>query len=110
MKKKADILIRGGLIYDGSISEPYISDIEISGDRISAIGPTDGQEAACIIDAREMIVAPGFIDTHAHSDFTIIADPRAESKMYQGITTEINGNCGLSAAPLYGSEIGRAHV
>jgi N-acyl-D-amino-acid deacylase len=103
VKKKADILIRGGLIYDGSLSEPYISDIEISGDRISAIGLTDGQEAACIIDAREMIVAPGFIDTHAHSDFTIIADPRAESKMYQGITTEINGNCGLSAAPLYGS-------
>lgn len=105
MKKKADVLIRGGLIYDGSMSEPYISDIEISGDRISDIGATERQEAACIIDAREMIVAPGFVDTHAHSDFTIIADPRAESKMYQGITTEINGNCGLSAAPLYGSVI-----
>lgn len=105
MKKKADYLIRGGFIYDGNISEPYLSDIEICGDRISAIGAAVGKEAAYIIDAREMIVAPGFIDTHAHSDFTILADPRAEGKMYQGITTEVNGNCGVSAAPLYGPVI-----
>jgi N-acyl-D-amino-acid deacylase len=105
MKKKVDVLIKDGLIYDGSISEPYLSDIEISSDRISAIGMSQTRDADCIIDAREMVVSPGFIDTHAHSDFTIVADPRAEGKIYQGITTEINGNCGLSAAPLYGAVI-----
>jgi N-acyl-D-amino-acid deacylase len=54
-----------------------------------------------VIDAEGLIVAPGFIDTHAHSDFTILADPRAEGKVSQGVTTEINGNCGMSAAPLF---------
>ncbi|MEW6215411.1 MAG: D-aminoacylase, partial [Nitrospirota bacterium] len=53
------------------------------------------------IDAKGLAVSPGFIDTHAHSEFTLLADPRAEGKITQGITTEINGNCGLSAAPLY---------
>ena len=52
-----------------------------------------------------MTVTPGFIDTHAHSDFTLLADPRAEGKVCQGITTEINGNCGLSAAPLFGDAL-----
>jgi N-acyl-D-amino-acid deacylase len=54
-----------------------------------------------VIDAGDLAVSPGFIDTHAHSDFTVIADPRAEGKLCQGITSEINGNCGMSAAPLY---------
>ena len=54
-----------------------------------------------VIDAEGLVVAPGFIDTHAHSDFTILADPRAEGKVSQGVTTEINGNCGMSAAPLF---------
>ena len=49
-----------------------------------------------------MAVSPGFIDTHGHSEFTLLADPSAEGKVWQGITTEINGNCGLSGAPLYG--------
>ncbi len=57
------------------------------------------------IDARDLIVAPGFIDTHGHSEFILLADPRAEGKISQGITTEINGNCGLSAAPLTGEAL-----
>jgi N-acyl-D-amino-acid deacylase len=52
-----------------------------------------------------MTVTPGFIDTHAHSDFTLLADPRAEGKICQGITTEVNSNCGLSAAPLFGDAL-----
>ncbi|MCX7793753.1 MAG: D-aminoacylase [Thermodesulfovibrionales bacterium] len=55
-----------------------------------------------VIDAEGLAIAPGFIDTHGHSEFTVIADPGQEGKLFQGITTEINGNCGLSAAPLYG--------
>jgi N-acyl-D-amino-acid deacylase len=101
MKKRIDILIKGGTIYDGSLASPFAEDIAISGDIISAIGTFNRDEAVMVIDAEDLVVAPGFIDTHAHSDFTILADPRAEGKVSQGVTTEINGNCGMSAAPLF---------
>jgi N-acyl-D-amino-acid deacylase len=109
--KKIDVLIKNGLIFDGTGSDPYEADIGISGDRISFIngiskcGMRNAEYNAKpqnVIDARGMAVAPGFIDTHGHSEFTLLADPRAKGKICQGITTEINGNCGLSAAPLYG--------
>ena len=106
-----DILITNGLIFDGTGSQPYEADIGVSGDRIEFINRTSeygkqngkcGAKAGQTIDARGMAVSPGFIDTHGHSEFTLLADPSAEGKVWQGITTEINGNCGLSAAPLYG--------
>jgi len=117
-----DILIKNGIVFDGTCSEPYKADIGISADKIVFINkeskvclrPRGSQKSVYdpgvisadkIIDAQNMAVAPGFIDTHAHSDFTLLADTRAECKIYQGITTEINGNCGLSAAPLYGSAL-----
>jgi N-acyl-D-amino-acid deacylase len=96
-----DILIKDGLIYDGSLNEPYISDIAVSGDKIESIGSFNIKEAGVVIEAKGFAVSPGFIDSHAHSDFTLLADPRAEGKIFQGITTEINGNCGMSAAPMY---------
>jgi N-acyl-D-amino-acid deacylase len=119
---KVDLLIKNGLIFDGTCSEPYKADVGISADKIvfinkeSKVSPRPmgsqksvhdpwGVSTDRIIDAQNMAVAPGFIDTHAHSDFTLLADTRAEGKIYQGITTEINGNCGLSAAPLYGSAL-----
>jgi len=102
MKSRVDILIKSGLIYDGSISEPYVSDIEIAGDRILSVGPSGISKADTVIEAKGLAVSPGFIDAHSHSDFTILADPRAEGKVSQGVTTEINGNCGMSAAPLFG--------
>lgn len=101
-----DTLIRNGLIIDGSASEPFEGCIGISEDKITFVSRKKSVEnifsADYVIDATGMVVCPGFIDTHAHSEFTLLADPRAEGKIYQGITTEINGNCGLSAAPLYG--------
>ena len=114
------MVIKNGLIFDGTGSEPFEGDIGISGDRIVFINkkavdsrrkfnpPSPPLEKGGkggfdrVIDAKDMAVTPGFIDTHAHSDFTLLADPCAEGKVCQGITTEINGNCGLSAAPLYG--------
>ncbi len=105
MKNRFDILIKYGMIYDGSASEPYVSNIAISGNKINSISSSEISDADIVINARGLAVSPGFIDTHAHSDFTIIADRRAEGKLCQGITTEINGNCGMSAAPLYGKTI-----
>ena len=107
MKKRIDLIIKHGLIYDGNGGEPVISDIAVQDDRILAVGPFSENDAETIIQARGMAIAPGFIDSHAHSDFTLVADNRAEGKIYQGVTTEINGNCGMSAAPLYGKAVER---
>ena len=120
-KKMVDTLIKGGLIFDGTGSEPFEADIGISGDRIAFInkkakvksqspsvtrrGEKSEVSANRVIDAKGLAVSPGFIDTHAHSEFTLLADHRAEGKISQGITTEIDGNCGLSAAPLYGEAL-----
>jgi N-acyl-D-amino-acid deacylase len=100
MNKDFDLLIRGGLVYDGSLTEPVVSDIGVADGRIAFVGRGSDKSALTVIDAEGLVVCPGFIDTHSHSDFTIVADPRAEGKLLQGITTEINGNCGMSAAPL----------
>jgi N-acyl-D-amino-acid deacylase len=101
VRNRADILIRGGLVYDGTLSEPRVCDVASEGERITYVGPPDQVEASIVVDAQGLAVCPGFIDTHAHSDFTIVADNRAEGKIMQGVTTEVNGNCGMSAAPLY---------
>jgi len=60
-----------------------------------------------IVNANELILTPGFIDTHSHSEFTILAAPEAEGKITQGITTEINGNCGVSCSPMIGEVVER---
>lgn len=109
---KVDLLIRNGIVFDGTGAEPFEADIGVAGDKIAFINKvsdvrcqvskTRGEK---VIDAKGLAVSPGFIDTHAHSEFTLLADPRAEGKLLQGITTEINGNCGLSAAPLYGEAL-----
>jgi len=105
--RNIDIAIMDGLVFDGSGKEPTLSNIGISGEKIVAINkkPLMARRAKTTIDARGLSVAPGFIDTHAHSEFMLVADPRAEGKLLQGITTEINGNCGLSAAPLSGEAL-----
>src|SRR4030042_4824317 len=99
---KIDMLIKNGLVFDGTGSEPFKADIGIASDKILFVDKKAKVKADRIIDVKNLAVAPGFIDTHSHSEFTLLADPCAEGKVCQGITTEINGNCGLSAAPLYG--------
>jgi N-acyl-D-aspartate/D-glutamate deacylase len=94
-----DILIRGGLVVDGTGGAPREADVLIRGDRIREIGSNLTGSARRVIDARGLVVAPGFIDIHTHSDFTLPVNPRAESKIRQGVTTEVVGNCGLSTAP-----------
>ncbi len=96
----ADILIRGGTVIDGSGGVPFVADVAITGDRIAAIGDAARTgDAARIIDATGLVVAPGFIDIKTHSDFTLPVNPLAESKIRQGVTTEVIGHCGFSVAP-----------
>ncbi|HEY3148719.1 MAG TPA: D-aminoacylase [Dongiaceae bacterium] len=94
-----DLLIRGGLLFDGSGSPGVIADLAIRDGRIAAIGRTLTHDAAKTIDAAGLAVAPGFIDIKTHSDFTLPINPQAESKVRQGVTTEIIGHCGFSVAP-----------
>lgn len=93
------ILIKNGLIADGSLNEPFMGDILIEDNRIKKIGIID-EDVDEIIDARERVISPGFIDTHSHSDLNILVNPYNEIKIRQGITTEILGQDGLSMAPL----------
>src|SRR5580704_6462277 len=93
-----DILIRGGMLFDGSGLPGVASDLAIDGACIAAIGHTGA--AREIIPAEGLAVAPGFIDIKTHSDFTLPINPKAESKVRQGVTTEIIGHCGFSVAPV----------
>lgn len=93
------ILIKDGLIVDGSLNKPFKSDILIENNRIKKIGAIK-EDVGRIIEARGRIVSPGFIDTHSHSDLMILVDPYNEVKIRQGVTTEILGQDGISMAPL----------
>jgi N-acyl-D-amino-acid deacylase len=95
-----DILIRGGSVIDGSGRPGEIADVAIEGGRIARIDPALSGEAARVIDATGLAVTPGFIDIKTHSDFTLPINPKAESKVRQGVTTEIIGHCGFSVAPV----------
>lgn len=101
-----DILIAGGTLVDGTGAAAHVADVGVRQDRIAAIGDLSAAEAARRIDAAGWVVAPGFIDAHAHSDAYLLLEPDAPSKLAQGITTEINGQCGGSAAP----RLGRARL
>ncbi|HEV8144202.1 MAG TPA: amidohydrolase family protein, partial [Methylomirabilota bacterium] len=94
-----DLLIRGGHVVDGTGAPGRDADVAVRGGRIAAIEPHSSRAARRVIDGRGHIVAPGLIDIHTHSDFTLPLNPRAESKIRQGVTTEVVGNCGFSAAP-----------
>src|SRR6266536_4304999 len=101
-----DLLIDGGDVVDGTGAPPFRANLAIKAGRIAEIiphGALDAQVAAGnprALDARGLLVAPGFIDIHSHSDFTLLADPRAVSSVTQGVTLEVVGNCGHGCAPI----------
>jgi N-acyl-D-amino-acid deacylase len=96
-----DIVLRGATIIDGSGGEPYPGDVAIAGDRIAHVGQIPaGAAAREEIDASGLMLAPGFIDIHTHSDVSLLLDPRGESKVQQGVTTDVVGNCSFSVFPL----------
>jgi N-acyl-D-aspartate/D-glutamate deacylase len=94
-----DLLIRGGYLIDGTGTPGRDADVSVHGGRVAAIESRWARPARRVIDAHGQVVAPGFIDIHTHSDFTLPLNPRAESKVRQGVTLEVVGNCGFSAAP-----------
>lgn len=94
-----DLLIKNGLIVNGQNEAPYIADIAVEGDTIVKIGPADGP-AKKVIDAGGKVVTPGFIDIHCHSDAIVFYPDKNPRRLQQGFTTEVIGNCGISAAPV----------
>ncbi len=102
------IRIANGTVVDGTGCPAFVGDVWVEGDRIAAVEPCAESvqiaDASSVetIDATGLIVSPGFIDAHAHSDAYLVLEPDAPSKVTQGITTEINGQCGGSIAPRYG--------
>lgn len=97
-----DLIIKNARLIDGTGGHAYDTDIAVEGDRVTAIGRIDG-DAAQVVDAAGAVVTPGFIDLHTHSDGSFLIDPHADSKLRQGVTLELMGNCGMSfCAPLGG--------
>ena len=94
------LLIRGGSVVDGAGGPARAADVAVEGERIAAVGPALSGQADRVIDAAGKMVSPGFIDMHSHSDLFYFACPSAESKIRQGVTTEVVGMCSFSQAPL----------
>jgi len=99
-KTSYDVVIKDGLVVDGLGTPGRVADIGIVGDSISRIGTIPSSRGASVIPARGLVVAPGFIDVHNHTDINILVNPRAESYVRQGVTTIVAGQCGDSPFPL----------
>ena len=95
---RADTVIRGGTIYDGSGGAPFAGYVALKGDRIVAVGPGDGPSAARIVDARGLAVSPGFVNMLSWATESLFADPRGQSDLRQGVTLEVMGE-GNSMGP-----------
>jgi N-acyl-D-amino-acid deacylase len=96
-----DLLVRGGVVVDGAGGSAggVRADVGVVDGRISVVGDCGGESAALVVDADGLVVAPGFIDMHAHSDLQLLAEPSHEAKVRQGVTLEVLGQDGLSYAP-----------
>lgn len=94
-----DYLLRGGSVVDGNAGPAIRADVAIEGDRIVAVGALADRAAKTVLDVRDRIVCPGFIDVHVHGDLALLADPTHEAAIFQGVTTYILGQDGCGFAP-----------
>lgn len=107
---QADLLIHDGTVIDGTGAPPFRGDVAIKDGKILDIGTIGKQKDVPFLAAQGLCVAPGFIDIHSHSDFTIIVDPRAMSSITQGVTLEVVGNCGHGCAPIGDPELAKMNI
>src|SRR6266550_2986171 len=110
-----DLLIRGGLLVDGTGSAARPADVGVLGDRILAVGDlaaVENGDVALVVNADGLIVAPGFVDPHGHSDASLFVDGALASHLLQGFTTQLSGNCGMTVAPItpLGRELGEVEL
>jgi len=103
--RSLDILIKNGSVIDGTGKKEFVADVGIKDGKIVLIGKINEVNAKMVIDAKGLKVVPGFIDIHSHTDADLIINPKAESKIRQGVTTEITGQDGFSWGPIGGPEI-----
>jgi N-acyl-D-amino-acid deacylase len=101
---RVEFVLSGGTVIDGTGAPRRTADVAVGGGRITAVGAPGTLAAARVVDARGLIVAPGFIDVHTHDDRLLLAAPDMAPKVSQGVTTVIVGNCGISLAPLGDAE------
>jgi N-acyl-D-amino-acid deacylase len=97
-----DLLIRGGTVIDGTGAPGRRADVAIQGGRIAAVGADLAKDGARIIDAKDRVITPGFIDIHSHSDEAMFVNDALESALHMGVTLVVCGNCGGSSAPVSG--------
>lgn len=97
----APVLLRGGTLVDGTAAPPRRGDLLISGETIAELDSFEAPAEASVIDCRGLVVAPGFIDSHSHSDLQVLENRR--EKVAQGVTAEVVGNCGFSPYPVPGN-------
>jgi N-acyl-D-amino-acid deacylase len=95
-----DVILSGGFVLDGTGNPWFRTDVGIGHGRIVKLGDLKSEKAALRINSKGLVVAPGFIDMHSHSDDALLINPKAESKIRQGVTTEVIGNCGDSGGPI----------
>src|SRR5467141_1568174 len=98
-----DLLLRGGLLVDGTGAPGRSADVGVLGDRIVTVGDlsaTDPRGVPLVIDAKGLVVCPGFVDPHGHSDASLFVDGALVSHLRQGFTTQLSGNCGMTVAPI----------
>ncbi|HTX00649.1 MAG TPA: amidohydrolase family protein, partial [Acidimicrobiales bacterium] len=98
---RGGFVLEGGTVFDGTGAPGRVVDVFVRGGRVVAVGTGAGEPAGTPrLDCRGLYVAPGFIDIHSHSDFTLLRDPRASSSVFQGVTLELVGNCGYGCFPI----------
>ncbi len=104
-REMSDLVIRGGIVVDGTGAPARRADVVISRGRIVAVEPDAVRDGAQVVDAGGLTVAPGFIDTHSHSDLRVLADRDLPMKVMQGITLDVLGQDGISVAPVRDEDV-----